>query len=176
MTCEDLDKFVHDSIIGQGAYPTPIGFMGFPKSVCISVNEVLVHGIPSMRVLETGDSLNVDVSVFFDGYHGDNNLMIAIGEVHPHVRKVIDVTRKAVYEAIKICRPGQKFNMVGKTIQSVAQTHGIHVCDMFNGHGIGQQLHMPPCVHPCCTACATQTNPATSTPWSPATCSPSNPS
>jgi methionyl aminopeptidase len=90
--------------------------MGFPKSVCISVNEVLVHGIPSTRVLESGDSLNADVSVFVDGYHGDNNMMIEIGEVHPEVKRVIETARRAVYEAIKICRPGQKFNMIGKTI------------------------------------------------------------
>lgn len=79
MTGEDLDKYVHDTIINQGAYPTPIGFMGFPKSVCISMNEVIVHGVPCMRPLRSGDSLNVDVSVFIDGYHGDNNLMIEIG-------------------------------------------------------------------------------------------------
>lgn len=117
MTGEDLDKFVHDTIIKQGAYPTPIGFMGFPKSVCISMNEVIVHGVPSMRPLRSGDSLNVDVSVFIDGHHGDNNLMIEIGEVHPDIKKLNSVTRQAVYEAIKICRPGQKINMIGKTIE-----------------------------------------------------------
>lgn len=158
MTCEDLDKFVHDTIIAQGAYPTPIGFMGFPKSVCLSVNEVLVHGIPSTRVLENGDSLNVDVSVFYDGYHGDNNLMIEIGEVHPDIKKVINVTRKAVYEAIRICKPGQKFSEIGRTIEEVAKANNIHVCDMFNGHGIGQQLHLPPCVHPNCKDALIQTS------------------
>ena len=97
MTTDDIDKFVHDFIIAQGAYPTPIGFMGFPKSVCTSVNEVLVHGIPDERVLEDGDSLNIDSTAYLDGYHGDSNLMIEIGTVHPDIKKVIDTTRRAVY-------------------------------------------------------------------------------
>mgnify|MGYP002344952573 FL=1 len=150
MTCEDLDKFVHDTILQQGAYPTPIGFMGFPKSVCISVNEVLVHGIPSMRPLYDGDSLNVDVSIFYDGYHGDNNLMIQIGEVDEDVRKLIKVTQQAVYEAIKVCKPGQKFNEIGRAIETYASSNGMYVCEMFNGHGVGEQLHLPPCIHPYC--------------------------
>ena len=88
MTTEDIDKIVHDSIIEQGAYPSPIGFMGFPKSVCTSVNEVCCHGIPDGRVLEDGDSLNIDVTCYIDGVHGDNSMMATAGNAHPDVLKL----------------------------------------------------------------------------------------
>lgn len=92
MTTDDIDKIVHQSIISQGAYPSPIGFMGFPKSVCTSVNEVVCHGIPNLRPLENGDSLNIDVTCYVDGVHGDTSVMACVGEVHPDIRSLIDTT------------------------------------------------------------------------------------
>jgi methionyl aminopeptidase len=126
---------------------------------------VVVHGIPSTRPLNDGDTLNVDVSIFYDGYHGDNNLMIEIGKFHPDIKRLINITRKAVYEAIKICRPGEKINRIGQVIEEVASSNGVYICELFNGHGIGQQLHMPPVIHPYCNRCLTQMNLDTITSW-----------
>lgn len=94
LTEEEIDVFVFDSIVHQEAYPTPIGFMNFPKSVCLSVNECFVHGIPSVRTLELGDKLNIDVSIYYDGYHGDNNLTLFFGPPsHPIKQAVVNTTQ-----------------------------------------------------------------------------------
>lgn len=111
-----------DSIVGQGAYPTPIGFMGFPKSVCVSVNECIVHGVPSTRPLDFGDKINIDITAFIDGYHGDNNLTVFYGRPEEEEKlRVMECAQKAVYEAIAICGPGVPFNEVGRTIERVAR-------------------------------------------------------
>ena len=145
LTEEEIDVFVFDSIIAQNAYPTPIGFMKFPKSVCLSVNECFVHGIPSLRTLEEGDKLNIDVSIYSEGYHGDNNLTLFYGTPsHPIKQTIVDVTKEALYAAISICGPGVPFREIGKTIQSIATKNRLHVCPHFMGHGIGNLLHMPP--------------------------------
>eukprot|EP01016_Furgasonia_blochmanni_P027491 TRINITY_DN2897_c0_g3_i4.p1 TRINITY_DN2897_c0_g3~~TRINITY_DN2897_c0_g3_i4.p1 ORF type:complete len:222 (-),score=41.83 TRINITY_DN2897_c0_g3_i4:165-830(-) len=148
MTTDELDKAVHDFIISNGGYPTPLGFMHFPKSVCTSVNEVLCHGIPDLRPLEKGDYINIDVTCFIEGYHGDTSVMALIGDVHPEIRRLIDATQRAVYESIKICKPGVPFNKIGDICERVARDEGFTVCPLFNGHGIGKLLHLPPSIIP----------------------------
>jgi methionyl aminopeptidase len=102
---------VFDNIVSQNAYPTPIGFMHFPKSVCVSVNECIVHGIPSTRPLDPGDKINIDITAYIDGYHGDNNLTVFYGEPEDQIKlKVMEVTQQAVYAAIAICKPGAMVN------------------------------------------------------------------
>ncbi|CAD8142872.1 unnamed protein product [Paramecium pentaurelia] len=146
MTTDELDKIVHDYIISQNAYPSPIGFMGFPKSVCTSVNEVCCHGIPNLRPLQEGDSLNIDVTIFYDGVHGDTSVMAQVPKMNQEISKLIETTQKALYEAIKICKPGQKFNQIGKVIQEIANNDGYYVSEVFTGHGIGELMHMPPTI------------------------------
>lgn len=89
VTTEDVDRVVHDYIISQNAYPSPIGYMGFPKSVCISVNEVCCHGIPNARKLQRGDFLNIDVTAYFNGFHGDTSAMVTVGDVHEDIQKLV---------------------------------------------------------------------------------------
>ena len=144
MTTNDVDRIVHDFIISHDAYPTPIGFMGFPKSVCTSVNEVVCHGIPNLRPLENGDYLNIDCTLYKDGVHGDSSVMVKIGDIHPDIQKLIDCTQKALYESIKICKPGTPFNEIGNVCEQVAEAGGFVVCELFTGHGVGKLLHLPP--------------------------------
>ena len=148
-TTEDIDKITHNYIISQNAYPSGIHFMGFPKSVCTSVNEVVCHGVPNLRPLEDGDFLNIDVTCYIDGVYGDNSDMALIGTKHPpEVLNLIQVTRQAVREAIKICKPGVKVNKIGETIEEYANSYGFYICKEFTGHGIGTHMHMPPAILP----------------------------
>ena len=125
--------------------------MHFPKSVCLSVNDVVTHGVPTDYCLKAGDYLNIDVVCYKDGCHGDNSAMVFIEDehtnVHPEIKKLSEVTRKAMYLAINECRPGMRFNLVGELITEYAREHGYFVNEDFGGHGIGPHLHMPPLVH-----------------------------
>ena len=113
MTTEDMDRLVHTNILSHDAYPTPIGFMGFPKSVCTSVNEVLCHGIPNNRALERGDSINVDVTAFRQGGHGDSSVMVTVGQTDPQTQDLIDFTQRMLYNCIGLVQAGEKFSRVG---------------------------------------------------------------
>ena len=146
-TTEDIDKVVHDHIISHNAYPTPIDYLHFPKSVCTSVNEVLWHGIPDNRPLRNGDYVNIDVTCYQDGYHGDNSAMVAIGEVDPEIQDLIRVTRESMFKAIEICKPGVSYNEIGKAITEYVHKYNYTVCPHFTGHGIGQDLHNGPFVY-----------------------------
>jgi methionyl aminopeptidase len=128
MTGTEADALIHDFIIKKGAYPTPIGFMKFPKSVCISLNEsievyhmfkslALCHGIPCDRPFEAGDYVNYDITVFKDGVHGDNSVMVEYGDVNPLAKRIIDITKLALYEAIRICKPGAWFRDIGNVCE-----------------------------------------------------------
>ena len=142
---EDIDREVHEFIVSQGAYPSGVYYMGFPKSLCTSVNEIVCHGVPNSRKLEKGDIVNLDVTAYIDGVFGDNSDMAMIGDEHPAgVNKLVKVTRDAVFEAIKICKPGNPVNLIGKTIEEFVNSHGFAVCKEFIGHGIGVGMHMPP--------------------------------
>lgn len=146
-TTEDIDRAVHEHIISHDAYPTPIDYLHFPKSVCTSVNEVLCHGIPDNRPLVSGDYCNIDVTCYLNGYHGDNSAMVTIGDVHPDIKNLIRVTREAMYKAIEICKPGVPYSKIGEVINDYAIKHNYVVCPHFTGHGIGQNLHEGPFVY-----------------------------
>ncbi|KAM7048951.1 methionine aminopeptidase 1D, mitochondrial isoform 5-T5 [Acridotheres tristis] len=117
MTTEEIDSIVHHEIIRQNAYPSPLGYGGFPKSVCTSVNNVVCHGIPDSRPLQDGDIINIDVTVYYNGYHGDTSETFLVGSVDKSGEKLVEVARKCRDEAIAACRPGAPFSVIGNTIR-----------------------------------------------------------
>ncbi|XP_063985690.1 methionine aminopeptidase 1D, mitochondrial [Diachasmimorpha longicaudata] len=141
ITTDFLDQQLHTLIINSGAYPSPLAYYGFPKSICTSVNNVACHGIPDNRPLVEGDSINVDVSVYLNGFHGDCAAMFTIGEVDDQMKKLINVTGKCLYAAIDICRPNEQFCNIGHVIEEIANANGFSVIPYFAGHGIGNYFH-----------------------------------
>tara|TARA_B100000780_G_C21004355_1_gene401963 strand:+ start:115 stop:948 length:834 start_codon:yes stop_codon:yes gene_type:complete len=146
VTTEEIDLKVHDMIVSRNAYPSPLNYRGFPKSSCTSINEVVCHGIPDDRPLEDGDIINVDVSCFLDGYHGDASRMYAVGNVDEAGQKLIRVTKECMDEAIAACGPGVDITIVGDIISDIAQSHGYGVIPDYCGHAIGHDFHMLPYV------------------------------
>lgn len=144
VTTDYIDKKVHQMIIENNAYPSPLTYGHFPKSVCTSVNECVCHGIPDSRKLQEGDSLNVDVTVYLDGYHGDTSTMFFAGEPTPRARWLSEITREAMLEGIKQCGPGVPINAIGKAIHSIAERHKVGICSDFIGHGVGKAFHAQP--------------------------------
>ena len=125
--------------------PAPLNYKGFPKSICTSINQVVCHGIPSeSKILKDGDILNIDVTVIKDGFHGDTSKMFMVGSEKPHAKKLIDVTQKCMYEAIKIVKPGARLGDIGYTIQSIAEKYHYSVVRDYCGHGIGRVFHEDP--------------------------------
>ena len=121
--------------------------MGFPKSVCTTVNDVVAHGLPCSYVLKDGDILNIDVVCYKNGYHGDNSAMVMLGDVHPDLQRLAQVTRESMFLAIEQCKPGFRFNQIGELIQEYAHGHGYYCNREFGGHGIAKHLHMAPLVY-----------------------------
>jgi methionyl aminopeptidase len=145
VTTAELDRLCHEYIVGHEAVPAPLHYKGFPKSVCISVNEVVCHGIPDGRELRDGDILNIDVTTIVDGFHGDTSDMFCIGEVAADARKLIDVTRRALWRGIHEVGPGKRLGDIGAAVHELAHgEHGYGVVEAFCGHGIGRKFHMPP--------------------------------
>uniref|UniRef100_A0A8D0H5R8 Methionine aminopeptidase n=1 Tax=Sphenodon punctatus TaxID=8508 RepID=A0A8D0H5R8_SPHPU len=144
MTTEEIDCIVHHETIRQNAYPSPLGYGGFPKSVCTSVNNVLCHGIPDSRPLQDGDIINIDVTVYYNGYHGDTAETFLVGNVDKSGQKLVEVARKCRDEAIAACRPGAPFSVIGNTISHITQQDNFQVCPYFVGHGIGSYFHGHP--------------------------------
>jgi methionyl aminopeptidase len=145
VTTEELNKLCHDYIISHGAYPSPLNYNGFPKSVCTSRNEVICHGIPSKdEVLKDGDILNIDVTTYLNRFHGDTNKTFVVGNVNERARKLIDVTYLCMREAIKTVRPGGHIGDIGAVIQEIAHGHGYSVVEEYCGHGIGREFHEEP--------------------------------
>ncbi|XP_062972465.1 methionine aminopeptidase 1D, mitochondrial isoform X2 [Elgaria multicarinata webbii] len=144
MTTEEIDCMVHHEIIRQNAYPSPLGYGNFPKSVCTSVNNVVCHGIPDSRPLQDGDIINIDVTVYFNGYHGDTSETMLVGNVDESGQKLVEVARKCRDEAIAACRPGTPFSVIGNTISLIAHQNDFRVCPYFVGHGIGSYFHGHP--------------------------------
>ncbi|XP_062383610.1 methionine aminopeptidase 1D, mitochondrial [Sardina pilchardus] len=144
MTTDEIDFIVHQEAIRHNAYPSPLNYGGFPKSVCTSVNNVVCHGIPDSRRLQDGDIINIDVTVYLEGYHGDTSETFLVGSVDEVGRKLVDVARLCRDEAIAACRPGQPLCVIGNTISEIAYTHGFSVCPYFIGHGIGSYFHGHP--------------------------------
>ncbi|VTJ78778.1 Hypothetical predicted protein [Marmota monax] len=144
MTTEEIDALVHQEIISHDAYPSPLGYGGFPKSVCTSVNNVLCHGIPDSRPLQDGDIINLDVTVYYNGFHGDTSETFLVGKVDECGKKLVEVARRCRDEAIAACRAGAPFSVIGNTISRITRQNGLQVCPHFVGHGIGSYFHGHP--------------------------------
>jgi methionyl aminopeptidase len=144
VTTETLNTLVHDFITAHGAIPAPLNYRGFPKSVCISINHVVCHGIPGDKKLLDGDVLNIDVTVILNGWYGDSSRMYAAGEPSTRARRLMDVTYEALMRGIAMVKPGATFGDVGHAIQTYVEAQRFSVVRDFCGHGIGQRFHEPP--------------------------------
>jgi methionyl aminopeptidase len=141
VTTDDVDRVVHEFLCDHGAYPSTLGYKGFPKSCCTSLNEVICHGIPDSTAIEDGDIVNVDVTAFLDGVHGDTNATFCVGEVSDEVRLLVERTREATLRGVKAVAPGRPLNVIGRVIEAYAKRFGYGVVRDFGGHGIGESFH-----------------------------------
>ena len=141
MSTNELDVIVHDFLISSGAYPSTLGYRGFPKSCCTSVNEIICHGIPDDLEIQDGDIVNIDVTAYLDGFHGDSNQTFKVGNVSEEVSLLVDRTRESLDRAIAAVMPGRPINVIGRTIESYAKRFGYGVVRDFTGHGIGEAFH-----------------------------------
>ncbi|QOR48489.1 type I methionyl aminopeptidase [Trueperella pecoris] len=141
VTTDELDAIAHDYMVSQGAYPSCLGYMGFRKSICTSINEVICHGIPDDRPLEEGDIINLDVTAYKDGVHGDTNAMFYVGEVDPESRLLCERTYTSMMRGIKAVKPGREINVIGRVIESYAKRFDYGVVEDFTGHGVGEAFH-----------------------------------
>jgi len=146
VSTEELDKICHDHIVDmQKAIPACLGYRGFPKSVCTSVNQVVCHGIPSpKKILKNGDIINIDVTVIKDGWFGDTSKMYTVGDVAPHAQRLIDISQECLYKAIDMVRPGIRLGDIGHVIQTHAEANYYSVVRDYCGHGIGMEFHEEP--------------------------------
>jgi len=150
VTTDEIDAKVHDAIIDSGAYPSPLNYMGFAKSICTSVNEVLGHGIPDSRPLVDGDIISIDITVFYKGFHGDTCATFFVGEmVDEKAKKLVKVARKCLETGISILRPGVPIAAIGAAIQNEAMRHKLAVVQHLAGHGIGRLFHQRPYILHC---------------------------
>lgn len=141
ITTDELDKIAHQFLIDNGAYPSTLGYRGYPKSICSSLNEVICHGIPDDTVLEDGDILNIDITAYIDGFHGDSNQTFLVGEVKPEIALLVERTREALARGISVVAPGRSVNLIGRAIESYAKRFNYGVVRDFTGHGIGEAFH-----------------------------------
>lgn len=145
VTTDQLDKLCHDYIVNvQKAIPGNVGYHGFPKTICASVNQVVCHGIPSAKALRDGDIVNIDIAVVKDGWYGDTSRMYFVGEPSAEARRLVDTTYEAMCAGIRRVRPGATLGDIGHAIQSVAQREGFSVVREYCGHGIGKVYHDEP--------------------------------
>ena len=145
VTTEELDRLCHDYIVNVlGAIPANVGYNGFPKTLCTSVNHVVCHGIPGDRKLKHGDIINLDVTVIRDGYHGDTSKMYYVGEPSVQARRLVQVTHDAMLTGIEMVRPGARLGDIGHAIQQYVESHGFSVVREYCGHGIGRVYHEDP--------------------------------
>ena len=135
MTTDQIDAIVHEECVKRNCYPSPLNYKGFPKSVCTSINEVLCHGIPDSTVIQNGDTINIDVTLFHDGVHGDCSESIIVGDVSDEVKDLVKTTYTAWNEAIKACGPGKKYSDIGVIIEDIVKPKGYSIVDSFVGHG-----------------------------------------
>ena len=141
VTTDELDRIAHEYMCDHGAYPSCLGYMGFPKSICTSVNEVICHGIPDSTVLKEGDLVNIDVTAYLDGVHGDTNATFPVGQVDPETSRLIERTRTAMERGIKAVRPGREINVIGRVIEAWARRFDYGVVRDYTGHGVGEAFH-----------------------------------
>lgn len=144
VTTQELNDLCHDFIISHQAIPAPLNYKGFPKSICTSINHVVCHGIPGLKKLQTGDIINIDVTVILDGWYGDTSRMFAIGKVPILAQRLIDTTYEAMMRGIEAVRPGAHLGDIGHAIQSFAEAKGFSVVRDFCGHGLGRVFHAAP--------------------------------
>lgn len=146
VTTDEIDRIVHEACIERNAYPSPLMYNNFPKSCCTSVNEVICHGIPDKRPLKDGDIVNIDVSLYHDGFHSDLNETYLVGDVDETGRKLVECSRECLAKAIELCRPGVRYREVGDVIQKVADSYGFSVVRTYCGHGVNRLFHCAPSI------------------------------
>jgi len=141
VTTDELDRIGHEYMLDHGAYPSPLGYRRFPKSLCTSVNEVICHGIPDDRPLQDGDIVNIDITAYIGGVHGDTDATYLCGDVDEESRLLVERTHEAMMRGIKASKPGREINVIGRVIESYARRFGYGVVRDFTGHGIGTAFH-----------------------------------
>ncbi|WP_147107072.1 type I methionyl aminopeptidase [Nesterenkonia populi] len=141
VTTDELDAFAHDYLVERGAYPSCLGYRGFPKSICTSVNEVVCHGIPDSTVLADGDIVNLDITAYIDGVHGDHNVTFLVGDVDEDSRLLVERSHEAMMRGIRAIRPGRPINVIGRAIEVYARRFGYGSVHEFIGHGVGPAFH-----------------------------------
>ena len=145
MTTKELDRILHDFILSKGAKPSFLGYAGFPGTACISINNEVIHGIPShTRKLRAGDIVSIDLGAKFDGYHGDNAATFACGDVSEEAKRLMDTTRESLYEGIRAACAGGRIGDIGHAVQQYVEARGYSVVRQFVGHGVGLNLHEAP--------------------------------
>jgi methionyl aminopeptidase len=141
VTTDELDRIGHEFLCDHGAYPSTLGYKGFPKSLCSSINEVICHGIPDSTVVQDGDIVNIDITAFIHGVHGDTNATFLAGDVDEESRLLVERTKESLERAIKAVKPGRRVNIIGRVIEAYAARFGYGVVRDFTGHGIGTSFH-----------------------------------
>jgi methionyl aminopeptidase len=141
VTTDELDRVGHEFLVDHGAYPSTLGYRGYPKSLCSSLNEVICHGIPDDTVVADGDIVNIDITAFIGGVHGDTNATFLAGDVDEESRLLVERTQEATMRGIKVVAPGRALNVIGRVIESYARRFGYGVVRDFTGHGIGTTFH-----------------------------------
>jgi methionyl aminopeptidase len=144
VTTDEIDRISHEAHVSRGVYPSPLRYNHFPKSLCTSVNEVICHGIPDDRALVDGDIVNLDITVYIGGVHGDTNATFGVGRLDPGSAKLVRVTSECLDHAIDAVQPGAPISDIGRAIEKQAHAHGLFVVRAFVGHGIGEVFHGPP--------------------------------
>lgn len=149
-TTDEINTLLEHHIRGKGASPAPLGYLGYPKATCISVNDVVCHGIPGPRELREGDIVGIDVTTIYRGYYGDCCVTLPVGTVSDEATRLMEVTRRCLDEAVKVVRPGNRFGKIGAVIAAIAQAEGFSVVEKFCGHGTGVRFHEEPQVPHIC--------------------------
>ena len=144
VTTEEIDRIVRKTIEDAGAKPSFLGYGGFPASACISINDVVIHGIPGKQVIQEGDIVSVDVGAYWGGFHGDCAATFICGETDEVSRKLVEVTRQSFYEGLKFCKRGFRVSDISHAVQTCVEANGFGVVRKFVGHGVGEQLHEEP--------------------------------
>jgi methionyl aminopeptidase len=144
VTTRELDRIARERIVKEGAKPAFLGYRGYPATLCISVNEEVVHGIPGSRKLEDGDIVSLDLGCVVDGFYGDSARTVGVGKVTPEASRLMRVTEEALHQGIAMCRPGKRVGDIGHAVQQHAEANGYSVVRDFVGHGIGTSLHEEP--------------------------------
>lgn len=141
VTTDEIDRIAHEYMCDHGAYPSTLGYLDFPKSCCVSLNEIICHGIPDTTVIEDGDIVNIDVTAYKNGVHGDTNATFLAGNVSEEHRLLVERTKEAMMRGIRAAKPGREINVIGRVIESYAKRFGYNVVRDFTGHGVGPTFH-----------------------------------